>query len=80
MCERISNNSKEKYNSNELLLKQSKRANHARKDFRQDVSSVSNTIFGNAVSTIGWGNLILIWFILMAVGTVNMIPFRVKKD
>lgn len=43
-------------------------------------ASVSNTIFGNAVSTIGWGNLILIWFILMAVGTVNMIPFRVKKD
>ena len=42
-------------------------------------ASVSNTIFGNAVSVVGWGNLILIWGILMAVGTVNMLPFRRKK-
>ena len=42
-------------------------------------ASISNTIFGNAVSVVGWGNLILIWFVLMVVGTVNMFPFRAKK-
>ena len=42
-------------------------------------ASISNIIFGNAVSVVGWGNLILIWFILMAVGVANMIPFRKKK-
>lgn len=42
-------------------------------------ASISNTIFGNAVAVVGWGNLILIWFALMAVGIVNMIPFRKRK-
>ena len=42
-------------------------------------ASISNTIFGNAVSVVGWGNLILIWFILMTVGVVDMIPFRKRQ-
>ena len=42
-------------------------------------ASISNTIFGNAVAVVGWGNLILIWGVLMTAGTVNMIPFRAKK-
>ena len=41
-------------------------------------ASISNTIFGNAVAVVGWGNLILIWGVLMAAGTVNMLPFRKK--
>ena len=42
-------------------------------------ASIASNIFGNAVAVVGWGNLILIWFVLMVVGVVNMIPFR-KKD
>lgn len=42
-------------------------------------ASISNTIFGNAVSIVGWGNLILIWFALMAVGVIVSLPSRAKK-
>lgn len=37
-------------------------------------ASASSTIFANAVSVIGWGNLILIWFGLMLLGIVVAIP------
>ena len=41
-------------------------------------ASISNTIFGNAVSVIGWGKLVFVWFALMAVGVILMIPFKKK--
>ena len=39
-------------------------------------ASISNTIFGNAVAVIGWGKLVFVWFALMAVGIVIMIPLK----
>lgn len=41
-------------------------------------ASISNTIFGNAVAVIGWGKLVFVWFALMAVGVVIMIPLKKK--
>ena len=38
-------------------------------------AATSSTIFANAVSTIGWGNLILIWSGLMIVGIVTALPY-----
>lgn len=37
-------------------------------------AAVSSTIFANAVSAIGWGNLILIWFGLMVFGIIISLP------
>ena len=37
-------------------------------------AAISSTVFSNAVSSIGWGNLILVWAGLMAIGTVISIP------
>ena len=37
-------------------------------------AAVSSTIFANAVSTIGWGNLILVWFALMVFGVIIALP------
>ena len=45
-------------------------------------AAASSTIFANAVSNIGWGNLILVWFGLMVLGVVVALPygkFRCKK-
>lgn len=39
-------------------------------------ASVSSSLFANAVSEIGWSNLILIWFGLMLVGTLISIPLK----
>ena len=45
-------------------------------DFMSYMSaSVSSTLFANAVSSIGWGNLILIWLALMLTGVVIMLPY-----
>ena len=41
-------------------------------------ASISNTIFGNAVAVIGWGKLVFVWFALMAVGVVIMVPLKKK--
>ena len=38
-------------------------------------AAASSTIFANAVSDIGWGNLILVWFALMMAGVVVALPF-----
>ena len=38
-------------------------------------AAASSTIFANAVSLIGWGNLILVWFGLMIVGIVIALPY-----
>ena len=37
-------------------------------------ASLSSALFANAVSGIGWGNLILIWFGLMAIGIIVALP------
>lgn len=42
-------------------------------------ASVSSTLFANAVATVGWGNLILIWLGLMVCGVVIALPFKRKK-
>ncbi len=39
-------------------------------------ASISSTVFANAVSTVGWGNLILIWFALMVIGIFVAFPFK----
>ncbi len=39
-------------------------------------ASVSSTLFANAVSTIGWGNLILVWGGLMLFGVLMSLPVR----
>jgi hypothetical protein len=41
-------------------------------------AAVSSTLFANAVSAIGWGWLIIIWFALMAMGVVVAIPYKRK--
>lgn len=48
-------------------------------DFMSYMSaSISSTIFANAVSSIGWKNLILIWFALMVTGVLITLP--IKKE
>ena len=42
--------------------------------------AISNVVFANAVSAIGWGNLILIWAGLMSLGVMISIPFLKKKE
>lgn len=39
-------------------------------------ASISSTAFANAVSDIGWGNLILVWFGLMVIGVIVALPNR----
>lgn len=39
-------------------------------------ASVSSTVFANAVTTIGWGWLIFVWFALMAAGVVVSLPIN----
>lgn len=41
-------------------------------------ASASSTIFANAVSDIGWGNLILIWCGLMVIGVAVSLPGKEK--
>ncbi len=45
-------------------------------------AAASSSLFANAVSDIGWGNLILVWAGLMAVGIVVALPYHrfVKKN
>jgi len=42
-------------------------------------ASVSSSIFANAVSSIGWNKLILVWFGLMVAGVVVSIPIKKRK-
>ena len=39
-------------------------------------AATSSSLFANSVSTIGWGNLILIWMGLMLFGVVIMLPYK----
>jgi sugar phosphate permease len=42
-------------------------------------SSLSSTLFANAVDSIGWGNLIIVWMGLMILGPLAMVPYLFKK-
>lgn len=42
-------------------------------------AAVANQLFANAISTIGWGNLIMVWAGLMLVGIVTTIPYKRKN-
>ena len=37
-------------------------------------AAVSSTLFANAVNSIGWSNLILVWLLLMAAGVIVALP------
>lgn len=41
-------------------------------------ASISSTLFANAVDSIGWSGLILIWMALMAIGVVVCLPRKSK--
>ncbi|MBR5011971.1 MAG: hypothetical protein IKY12_05370, partial [Clostridia bacterium] len=43
-------------------------------------AAVSTNLFANAVNSIGWGNLILIWFGLMVVGVLISLPIKRKAQ
>ena len=42
-------------------------------------ASISSTLFANAVTDIGWGNLVLVWFGLMAFGIIISLPVKRKS-
>ena len=42
-------------------------------------AGIANLLFTDAISAIGWGNLILVWAALMAAGIPVSIPWRRKK-
>lgn len=42
-------------------------------------ASISSTLFANAVSSIGWGKLILIWLGLMVIGVIVCLPYNKMK-
>ncbi len=42
-------------------------------------AAISSKVFADSVSQIGWGNLILVWFLLMALGVIVTIPFKKIK-
>lgn len=49
-------------------------------DFMSYVAAgVANLLFANAIAQIGWGNLILVWAVLMLVGVIISMPLRTKK-
>lgn len=39
-------------------------------------AGIANQLFANAISQIGWGNLILVWAALMMVGVVISVPWK----
>ena len=42
-------------------------------------AAVSTKLFSGAVNTIGWSNLILVWFILMCFGVLTSIPIKKNR-
>ena len=42
-------------------------------------AAAASSLFANAANTIGWGKLILVWFVLMMVGVVISIPRKQKN-
>lgn len=43
-------------------------------------AAISSKLFANAVSSIGWGGLILVWFVLMIMGVIISIPFKKRCE
>ncbi len=43
-------------------------------------AAISNVLFASAATTIGWGNLVLVWFAIMVVGIIISIPFKKVKQ
>ena len=43
-------------------------------------AAISSSVFANAVSSIGWSGLILVWFGLMIVGVIISLPYRAIKN
>ena len=43
-------------------------------------AAASSTIFANAVSVIGWGNLILVWFGLLVCGVIVALPYKRRNN
>ena len=39
-------------------------------------AAVANVVFANAATTIGWGNLILVWTGIVALGLIVIIPYK----
>ena len=39
-------------------------------------AAVANYVFAGAATTIGWGNLILVWMGLMVLGVIIALPFK----
>ena len=42
-------------------------------------AAIATKLFANAVSSIGWGGLIAVWFVLMLIGTGISLPFKKKE-
>ncbi len=42
-------------------------------------AAASSKLFSNAVSTIGWGKLILVWAGLMIIGIIVSLPIKIKR-
>lgn len=42
-------------------------------------AALANLVFANAAPAIGWGNLILVWFGIVAVGVVIALPYKKMK-
>lgn len=43
-------------------------------------AAASSKLFANAVGSIGWKNLILIWFLLILIGVIITLPFKKLKS
>jgi sugar phosphate permease len=43
-------------------------------------AAIANIVFANAVTAIGWGNLILVWFGLVSLGIIVAWPFKKKNN
>lgn len=43
-------------------------------------AAISSSVFANAVSGIGWGNLILVWFALVLFGVIVALPYDKIKE
>ncbi len=43
-------------------------------------AAAANLIFANAVTAIGWGNLLLVWLGLALLGVIVALPYRKKKS
>ena len=42
-------------------------------------AAAANIIFANAATSIGWGNLILVWFCIVFMGVLLSLPFSKRR-